>query len=309
MLRAACVLLFLGVAACGDSRAVRLTAGRSDTLIVNGRGSVPLSVRLVDGNGVERKAKRVRYQLIAGDVEITDDRVACDGRDDAVVAATAGGLTTRVTVLCRPVAGFRMPRVLRLTIGGPPAPLDVGARDVEGKPVDAIAGKVSVRDSQVVAIVDGLIHARGLGTTAVEVEAGDCAVSIPVEVIGSSLTSEGLRPNEEYIEAVTVSAGELRSWRVPPGRYEISLFDDRGAPAHLRIASHEMNCAALPLTEQRYSCIANDRASVVVHHTQAAGRGRQSSATLVVHRRADLSSESKTWRPRLYVYPCPYVAR
>ena len=309
MLRASWSILFLALAACADARPVRLVAGRSDTLIVNSRGSVSLAVRLVDVNGVERRGRGVTYKLITdGEVELANDgHVKCNRRGDAEVVATYRELATRVTVLCRPIEGFRLPHVLRLALGGPPAPLDVGAFDVDRKPVDMIAGTASVRDSQVASIVDGHIHALARGATAVDVEAGGCAVSIPVEVIGSSRTSEGLLPHEQFVESLSMAAGELRSWRLPPGRYEISLFDDDRAPAYLRLASHEMNCAALPRTEQQYSCIAMDRASVIVHHTRPAGRGRQSTATLLVQRRGDLATESASWRPRQRRDRCPMI--
>ena len=300
MLRAGRSILFLAVAACVDARPVRLVAGRSDTVIVNSRGSVSLPVRLVDANGAERVARGVRFRLIpGGDLELANGgRVACDRPGDAEVEATKGDLSTRVTVLCRPIEGFRIGRVLRLTIGGPPAPLGAEAYGVDRRTVDLVAGTALVRDSQVAALIDGYVHARTRGITTVDVEAGDCAVSIPVEVVESSRTSDGLLPHQQYAESLSMSAGELRSWRVPPGRYEISLFGEGAAPAHLRLASHQMNCAALPRTEQQYSCIASDQASVIVHHTEPAGRGRQTTATLLVHRFGDLATESASWRPR-----------
>jgi hypothetical protein len=53
---------------------------------------------------------------------------------------------------------------------------------------------------------------------------------------------------------------------------------------------------------------ASDRASVIVHHTKEAGRGRQAMATLLVHRQADLATESAKWRPN-QVIGCPMFAR
>lgn len=306
MLRAGWSILLLAVTACLDARPVRLAAGHADTVIVNSRGSVPLAVRLVDANGIERKARGVHYRFIAGrDVALAGDgRVTCHGRGDAEVEAARGDLTTRVTVLCRPIKGFRMPRELRLTIGGPPAPLDVTAVGVDGKPVDMLAGAASVRDTQVVALVDGYLHARARGTTLVDVEAGDCAVAIPVEVVESSRTPDGMLPHEQYAESLRMAPGELRSWRLRPGRYEISLFGDGRAGAHLRLASYQMNCAAFPGTEH-YMCIAKDRASVIVRHTAPAGQGRQATATLLVHRRGDLGTEYRSSR-RPVVQRCSY---
>ncbi len=308
MLRAGWFILLLAVAACGDARPVRLVAGRSDTVIVNSLASVPLAIRVVNADGLERRVRGVRYELIAGgELELTDDgHVMCDGRGDAEVAASYGGLEMRVTVLCRPIGGFSVQRVVRLAIGGPPARLDIDAFGVDMKPVDMIAGTASVRDSQVATLVDGFVHARGRGATMVDVQTGDCTISIPVEVDEWKPTPDGLLPHELYADSLNMAAGELRSWRLPPGRYEIKLLADGGAPAHLRLASYQMNCAPLPRTEEQYSCIAKDRASVIVHHTEPAGRGRQSRATLQVHRLEDLRSELASWRPRQLSNRCPF---
>src|SRR3990172_3115331 len=118
MLRARWPVLFLGIVGCADAAEVRLVVGIADTVIVNGRGSVPLAARLVDTNGVERKARGVHYRLVAGGaVKMGDDgRVTCVGAGDAELEARSGELATRVTVLCRPIQGFRMHPELRLTI-------------------------------------------------------------------------------------------------------------------------------------------------------------------------------------------------
>lgn len=307
MLRASWSILFLAVAGCTDARPVRLVAGRSDTVIVNSHRSVLLAVRLVDANGVEHRSTGVSYQLIAGgDVILAEGgRVTCGRSGDAQVAATYAGLSTRVTVLCRPIEGFRMPRELRLTMGGPPAALVVGALGVDMKPVDMIAGTASVRDSLVAKLVDGYIHARARGLTMVDVEAGDCEVSIPVEVVEARSTTDGLLPHQQYAESLSMAAGELRSWRLPPGRYEVSLVGDRGTPANLRLASYQMDCGAFPQTKEKYLCVAKDRASVIVHQVQPVGRGRQSTGTLLVHRLGDFGSESVSRRPRRATDRCP----
>lgn len=311
MLRTSYCLLFVASAACADGGAVRLVGGRSDTVIVNSRKAVPLNLRLVDAKGVVRQAKRAQFRLVRGDeLELSNDgHVKCSRPGDAEVAATHGKLSTRVTIHCRPIASLRMPRLLRLTVGGPPTSLDVGARGLDGESIDMIAGTASVGDSHVVALVDGQVHPKARGITTIEVEAGDCAISVPIEVVESNPKADALLPHQYYAESLSVAAGELRNWRLPPGRYEISLFDANGAPQRLRLASHEMDCAALPRTEQQFSCIARGRASVIVHHTEPAGRGREAKATLLVHRQEGLSSESRSLRPRLYVYPCPFNTR
>ena len=277
MPRASWPTLFLAVAACVDARPVSLVAGRSDTVIVNSRGSVSLPVRLVDVNGVERRARGVRYRLIpGGDIELADGgRVTCDRPGDAEVEAMYGDLSTRLTVLCRPIEGFRIGRVLRLTIGGPPAPLDVEAYGVNRHRCrpgrgDRIGPGQSGRNCLLTAtcmpgpaVSPRWTWRRGTARCRPRSRWSSRAARRR----GCSRTSS--TPSRSACRQVSCATGACL-----PGRYEISLFLDGGPPAHLRLASHQMNCAALPRTEQQYSCIASDQASVIVHHTEPAGRGR-----------------------------------
>jgi len=309
MSRRPCSVFVIALVACADAGPLRLVAGRSDTVIVNSRESVPVNLRLVDSAGVARQAKGAVIRLVRGDVELSKDgQVKCNRSSDVEIAATLGNLSTRVILLCRPIVSIGMPRVLRLAVGSPPTRLDVGAVGVDGESIDMIAGTASISDTQVATLVEGEVRAKARGVTAVEVEAGGCAIQVPIEVFESNPKSDDLLPHQQYAESLSVSAGEIRNWRVPPGRYEISLFDAKGAPQFLRLATHEMNCAALPRAEQQYSCIARDRASVIVHHTEPAGRGRNSRAVLVVQRSGDPGSYS-AWRPRRVVYGCPFVPR
>lgn len=303
-----CSVPFAVLMACSDAGPLRLVAGRSDTVIVNSRGLVPLNLRLVDTAGIGRQAKGVVFRLVRGDnIEVTKDgQVKCSRSSDGEIAATIGDLSTTVTLLCRPIVSIGIPRLLRLPVGAPPTRLEFGAIGVDGEPIDMIAGTASIGDTLVATLVEGEVRGRARGITAVELEAGGCATSVPIEVIEANARADALLPNQQYGESLSMSAGELRSWRVPPGRYEISLFDAKGAPQYLRLASYEMNCAAVPYAEQQYSCIARDRASVIVRHTELPGRGRDSRAILLVHRRADSDSG---WRPRRAVYGCPFVVR
>ena len=310
MLKLLCSSLIIALVACTDSRPVRLVAGHSDTVIVNSRRFVPLNLRLVDAAGGTREARGAVLQLVrGGDIELSNDGfVKCSRSSDASITATLGKLSTSVTLHCRPIASIPLPRVIQLAVGAPPTRLELGAIGVDGERVDMVAGTASVGDSQVVTLVEGQLRAKARGITAVEVEAGGCAVHVPIEVVESNARTDDLLPHQQYAESLRVSAGEFRNWRVPPGRYEISLFDAKGAPQYLRLASHGMNCAAIPRVEQQYLCIARERASIIVHHTVQAGRGRESRATLLVHRRGDPSGDS-AWRPRRAVYGCPFVPR
>ena len=307
-MKASFCLLVVVVVACSDRRAVRIVAGRSDTVIVNSREAVPLDLRLVNASGDTRPAKHAHVtQASEGVVELAaNGKVKCNGAGDAELSATQDELSTSFTVLCRPIAAFRLPRVIRLTPDGPPVPLELGAVGTNGEAIEIVAGKLFVIDTQVAMVVDGQVYPRARGSTAIDVEAGDCVVTIPVEVVDASPDATTILPHQYYAESLSVAAGELRSWHLPTGRYDISLVDDNGAPEYLTLASYEMNCAAIPRTDQHYSCVAKDRASVIVHHTRPAGRGREARAVLLIKRKSD-SIRDPAWRHRLYVYTCPFI--
>ena len=293
--------------ACADGRAVRIVAGRSDTVVVNSRQAVALDVRLVSASGQTRPARNVDLKLLRGDLDLVgNEAVRCSVAGDAALTVSRGDVSTTITVLCRPIAGFRVPRVMHLTVGGRPVPLEVGAVGENREPVALVAGRLSVRDSLVATVNDGLVYPKGRGATTIEVEAGDCAMSILIEVVEPAQNASDLLPHQYFAESLSVSPGEIRNWRLPAGRYEIRLLDDEGAPENLRLASHEMNCAPFPRMEQQYMCIARERAAVIVHHTRAADGGRDAISTLLINRLGD-SIREPGWRRRSEVYPCPFV--
>lgn len=289
------VLLFVSLVACGDTGAMRLVAGRADTVVVHTLESEPPVLHLVDSAGERRRARRVRFQLVSGSgVGLGDDgTIRCEAPADAQVRATSGRLTTMVTVLCRPLKGFNMTGVRRLAIGGPPVPLGVSAIGVDGQFVDPIAVAVTVQDTQVVSYRAGELHPRAPGVTTVDVEAAGCIQSVPVEVIATATSPNDMREHEQYTEALTLSPGELRSWRLPLGRIQVYLLGDSAARHGLALASHQMNCARWPRADEHYMCIAKEGAAVVVRHEAPAGRGRPSSGTLVVERMGDTDAGSQ----------------
>lgn len=303
-------LTLIAGAACADARPIRLTAGRSDTVVVNSRGAVVIPVRLVDAGGRERRASGVSLQVLSGSSVALDDdgSASCSGRGDAVLEATRGQLSTKFTVACRPIAGVRLGRPVVLTQGGSPAALHAPVVGPDGEDVDMIASRVSVRDTLIVTFRDGLLHPRSRGVTYVEIEAGDCAVPVRVEVVEPVAESEAMQPYQQYVESLDMSPGELRDWHLAPGRYEITLIGDTGTSPRLRLASYQMNCGHFPQADQQYLCIAKERAVAIVQHTGEAGRGRSATGTLVVLRRTDPTDEP---RPRrgLSVYGCPTLLR
>lgn len=284
-----------GLVACGDTTAMRLVAGRADTVVVHTLESERPVLHLVDSAGERRRARRVRFQLVSGSgVGLGDDgTIRCEAPADAQVRATSGRLMTLVTVLCRPLRGFNVTGVRRLAFGGPPVPLGVSAFGFDGKVVDPIAVAVTVQDTHVVAYREGELHARAPGVTTVDVEAAGCIQSVPVEVVATATSPNDMRQHEQYAEALTLSPGELRSWRLPLGRFQLFLLGDSAARHGLALGSHQMNCARWPRADEHYMCIAKEGAAVIVRHEAPAGHGRASSGTFVVERMGDTDAGSR----------------
>ncbi len=294
---ASAVMLFLTVAACVREPA-RLTAGKSDTVVVNSRRSVQLPVRLVDAAGRTLGSRGVRYEWVSGDrVPLSDDgRVTCERPADAQVRATRGDLTMQLVLRCQPIAGFRLPRGLHLLVGGPPQELAVNAVDADGRPVMLVAGTASVRDSQIAVLGDGLVYPRTAGFTYVKVEVGDCVSWIPVDVIAQESTAADLQPFQEFATSLRLVGGEIRSWHIAPGRYELSLLPAPGAHEAPVLGAVGANCARFPEGGQHYSCIAREGAALVVRHPLGAGQGRELAGQLLVRRLQDLAEASLTTR-------------
>ncbi len=289
------VMLFLTVAACAREPA-RLTAGKSDTVVVNSRHPVQLSVHVVDAAGRILGSRGLRYEWVSGDrVPLSDDgRVTCARPADAMVRVTRGDLTMQLSLRCQPIAGFRLPRGVHLLVGGPPQELVVNAVDADGRPVMLIAGTASVRDSQVAVLRDGLVYPRTAGFTYVRVDVGDCVSWIPVDVIARETTPSQLEPFQEFAASLRLVGGEMRSWHIVPGRYELSLLPDPSAHAEPVLGAVGTNCARFPGGGQHYSCIARQGAAVVVRHPRGAGQGRELAGELLVRRLQDVAEATLT---------------
>jgi hypothetical protein len=294
--RACAVMVLVACAACTGRRPARLSAGNSGTVIVNSRRPVQLPVRVVDAAGRVLGSRGLRYEWVSGDhVPLSDGgRVTCERPADSRVRVTRGDLTMQLVLRCQPIAGFRLPRGIHLQVGGPPQELEVNAVDAGGRPVMLVAGTASVRDSQVAVLDHGLVYPGAAGFTYVKVEVGDCVSWIPVDVIAQEATPAELRPFQEFASSLRLVGGEMRSWHIAQGRYELSLVPDPSAHTELVLGAVGANCARFPDGGQHYSCIAREGAAVVVRHPRGAGQGRELGGNLSVRRLQDLADARVT---------------
>jgi hypothetical protein len=272
------------LASCTE-RPVRIVAGVADTAIVNNRQPVQLPVRMLGATGRELDSRGLRYEWVSGDrIRISEDgQVTCERSADAVVRVSRDELSTQFVLRCRPIRGFRVSHVMRLLAGGAPEELTIGAVGVDLKPVSLLAGKASVRDTTIATLADGRVHPKTPGSTYVDVTVGDCVTSIRVDVVERVDSTLKLGPSREFVVApLRLVGGELRSWRIPSGRYDVRFDADSTQHERLVFGALEMNCARFSDGDQHYSCVAREGATIVVRNPRSPGQTRELSAALTI---------------------------
>lgn len=171
------LIVLVSVAACRDAPA-GITVGNGDTVVINARRAVTLPVRDVIDD------RQVQYEVTSGTVlrALGGDSLACSGRGDARLRMTAGSVSSSVVVLCRPIKAVSNVRVVELIAGGPPQPLAIGGVDDSGRTVGRIAVDVTVRDSSIAVVREGLIYPRRPGWTFLLFDLAGCQVQSLVRV-------------------------------------------------------------------------------------------------------------------------------
>src|SRR5262249_42712506 len=139
----------------------------------------------------------------------------------------------------------------------------------DGTPESLLAGTATVRDTTIAVIENGFVYGRHPGRTYIDIDVGDCGASIVVDVDEVVHSPSALKPFQAIaIPPLRLPAGQLRTWRIPPGPYEIAFGAD---DARLVLGGASLNCSQWSMGDSRYRCIAMRNASVIVRNTRAAG--------------------------------------
>lgn len=289
-------VLALAVVSCDRASArdvgppARLVAGHADTVVVNSRSPAALPVHVLDSAGHELSALGVRFAWLSGaPIRVSDSgHVMCRQRLDAEVRATLGALSTRFVLLCRPIRAFEFVFHAGAPIvsGGPPRQLEVHAVGLDGEPVTAFAATMTVADTNVADVRGFTIYPKRPGNTAIELDIGDCAWPMGIEVYERVASPLDLRRREQvFMESpLRLFDGQRRGWRLPRGEYRVALVSEVGREAGLLLGRSAMNCALWLGGGEDYHCIALEGAAVDVRNPRPAGRGGELTGTLFMQR-------------------------
>ena len=278
------LIALLYVCACGVPSkarpAVRLTTGRSDTVIVNNRRATPLPIQAVDAAGRAVTEAPIRYAWTGGDSLPVDTAgtVTCTRAGDVVVRVSLGHISARVFVRCRPVEYLRFPGPVQFILGDSamnrPLRLPVTAYGPDGQRVVVLAGSASVHDTAV-AILGGLtLYPRSRGITATGVYIGGRAAWTGVHIYQRVDTLAALDTlmrvaREQRLVAVPLrlESGEFTRQRLPPGGWMLTMLPEEDHdPNPIRLRVEGAACQANILnTPRRFVCWAGPTATVIIY--------------------------------------------
>ncbi len=163
---------------------------------------------------------------------------------------------------------------MRLVLGGPSKHLEIAAIGIDGQPLSTIAGTATVRNSRI-ARLEGLeVFPVSVGATTVDIDVGDCSDEIPIEIDSLVRTPAALGPFRVFAERVELVPGEVRSWHLAPGPYELWLAPDSLVDTARELVTHNTNCVQVPGEGKRYLCVALQNAAVALRDTTRPRNGK-----------------------------------
>ncbi len=281
------------LAACNGPPA-RLVAGSGDTVLINNRLPVHLSVQVFDAAGRELPNTEVLFQETSGiSVPLTRSGVVtCTQPGDITLRVSLGALSKSVLVRCRPVHQLLGGGPVNLVLGDPPYDLLFEGVDSAGRMVGPLSAVATVDDTMVVALEGWQIRVRNPGTTGVDLYVGDEWARWYVRVFEPALTLDGIHPGQHLAVPVRLAAGEMRSWQLPAsvsrehvvgqGDYEMQMLPIGDTLRVPRLAVLGAICDQHG--PWNATCLAPHGASLFAYHPRQTDRAREWRGTLAVVR-------------------------
>lgn len=211
----------------------------------------------------------------------------CTQSGDATARASLGALTTDFVIKCRPVRTVRASPMLNLVVGGPPQDLPFEAVGPDGRPVDLLAGQITLDDSTIASVDGTRIRARAEGQTGLKMRFGNRAAFTGVISYQPATSLEGIQPGRHVAISITLGVGEMRKWRLAasPQLYFIAMLPDSDSQRMPRLAILGAACSP-GLGAHEYFCLARTDASVIVYHSGAGTSPKRVSGNLAVWRQS-----------------------
>ena len=264
----------------------RIVAGQSDTVVVNSQRPVRIPVRVHDEAGHVLPDTDVRFTEATGaTIPISaSGEITCAQRGDLTVRAAVGNLSTLVTVHCRPVETVRLVTPIQFVVGDSARSLPLTAYAPDNRPVELLAARVRVSDSNVVALDRLRVAPRTWGTSSLAVDVGDRQGWASVHVYDRANGLDELRRERRLIAVpVQLAAGEMRRWRLPAGDWMLTMWPEEDEERGLQLRIERANCEPLQqISKRRYHCWVTDEATVIVYAPWRAGSSDIVTGTLAV---------------------------
>jgi len=267
----------MAAAAACRSEPARITAGASDTILINNRNPIRIPLRVLDAKGQPLADDGVRFERIGGDdLPVTaEGAVSCLRAGDLSVRASLGALAADLRIQCRPVQTVGVEGPVNLVLGDSARELPIVALGPDGLPVRHVNVTVVVRDTSVARMEGSRLRTLNSGATMVDVVAGDADGSASVKVYDPVTTLEGLRKDQEHVSVrVRLPGRWKRSWPVPEGDYMLWIlpyeYEGRGLQVRMEGAVCEpqdpMPRSGGFANPPKAVCRAKAGASIVVFH-------------------------------------------
>jgi len=269
----AAIVLAIIVGVTAEVRRPERIAIDSDTLIINGMRPVLIGARLLNRQGRAIWHPWLKYSAVSPAIarSAKDGSVRCTGAGDGTLTISRGSLERPVLVRCRPILDVQtLGDGASLTLGGPPQELRLHAIGLDGRPVTLLRARAALRDSTVARLRGNLVYPAAIGFTLIDVEFSGG----PTRTVGVSVTRTAIDTS------LAMVAGEMRTWHLAPGYYELQLDALGEAADSLQLGAIGGNCARWRNGPQDYWCVMGDSSTLVVLNANPAGTRRARSAHL-----------------------------
>jgi hypothetical protein len=261
----------------------RLSAGASDTIIVNDYGPIPLPVLALDAAGHPLQQALIRYERTSGtDLTVSSTGVmTCARRGDLGVQAVLGPLSKSFFVRCRPIARLDIPGPVQFVLGdsalSQPIEVPLAAYDSSGRPVMLLAGFLRVLGTPIATARGSMLIPDSQGVALLGAWAGhqNARTGLHIYKRVEMATLDTLRrvdgDHRQIAVPIRVRRGEELRLALPRGEWMVTTFSADQAPDAFRMRFEHASCTPNLLNDpQRFGCRTSTGARVIVsRHTVA----------------------------------------